>query len=374
MSRTARALFLLIVMAWQTLSFLTPFQIRQQAQSLGHAVEHLQALDHHHHEDQSLHADEGGGCPRRSKSEPPAQNSVGANNPIDLGLHDAGHGAMSFGRAPDHPLGPLRQLAKRLHLGMGLGRVVRQRQIRWVVHKYLLAAAEDVLVKGVPLSERLHVPESFNEANKAAAAIRRRDKLSILRPHEGHSPLAIVMGEFKASDATAFGRRVWIKHMPDAPLLVASKTWERIERVFAPLFEARDADSGYKVRLVMAALIRSRREHTYEIDAASFMLASEQWIPVERVYELALVQALVAQHRRFIKPLRYDAKSVAAFPNALLLDAGPDPVPLHLISPFMSPKERTEKERAANGSQCPAWAWSGDGLVPALPSPPTGLH
>lgn len=257
---------------------------------------------------------------------------------------------------------------------MGLGRVVRQRQIRWVVHKYLLAAAEDVLVKGVPLSERLHVPESFNEANKAAAAIRRRDKLSILRPHEGHSPLAIVMGEFKASDATAFGRRVWIKHMPDAPLLVASKTWERIERVFAPLFEARDADSGYKVRLVMAALIRSRREHTYEIDAASFMLASEQWIPVERVYELALVQALVAQHRRFIKPLRYDAKSVAAFPNALLLDAGPDPVPLHLISPFMSPKERTEKERAANGSQCPAWAWSGDGLVPALPSPSTGLH
>ena len=62
MSRTARALFLLIVMAWQTLSFLTPFQIRQQAQSLGHAVEHLQALDHHHHEDQSLHADEGGGA------------------------------------------------------------------------------------------------------------------------------------------------------------------------------------------------------------------------------------------------------------------------------------------------------------------------
>ena len=60
MSRTARALFLLIVMARQTLSFLTPFQIRQQAQSLGHAVEHLQALDHHHHEDQSLHADEDG--------------------------------------------------------------------------------------------------------------------------------------------------------------------------------------------------------------------------------------------------------------------------------------------------------------------------
>ncbi|MCY0726110.1 DUF1173 family protein, partial [Klebsiella pneumoniae] len=80
-----------------------------------------------------------------------------------------------------------------------------------------------------------------------------------------------VIGEFKVSEVTALGRRVWIKHMPDAPLLVGTKTWERIERVFAPLFEARDADSGYKVRLVLVALIRARREHTYEIDAASLM-------------------------------------------------------------------------------------------------------
>lgn len=50
--------------------------------------------------------------------------------------------------------------------------------------------------------------------------------------------------------------------MPDAPLLVGSKTWERIEHVFAPLFEARDAGSGHKVRLVLAALIRARWEHT----------------------------------------------------------------------------------------------------------------
>ena len=52
--------------------------------------------------------------------------------------------------------------------------------------------------------------------------------------------------------------------MPDAPLLVANKTWQRMLRVFAPLFEARDADNGHKVRLVITALIRARREHTYE--------------------------------------------------------------------------------------------------------------
>lgn len=117
--------------------------------------------------------------------------------------------------------------------------------------------------------------------------------------------------------------------MPDAPLLIASRSWERIERVFAPLFEARDADTGHPVRVILAALIRARREYTYEIDAASLMLTNEQWIPIEGVHELPLIDTLIAQHRRFVKPLRYDARSAAAFPNALLLDAGPAPVPLH---------------------------------------------
>lgn len=236
-----------------------------------------------------------------------------------------------------------------------------------VLHKYLMHAAEDVVVKGVGLSERLYVPEAFNEASKFEAAQRRRNKLAVLRPHEGQSPLAVVIGEFKVSEATSLGRRVWVKHMPDAPLLVGTKTWERIERVFAPLFEARDADSGHKVRLVLAALIRARREHTYEIDAASLMLTSEHWIPIEGVHELPLVHALVEQGRRFVKPLRYDARSAAAFPNALLLDAGPLPLPLHVISAFMPPKERAEKERVVRTAGVSPWLWWSTEAMPALP-------
>ena len=155
--------------------------------------------------------------------------------------------------------------------------------------------------------------------------------------------------------------------MPDAPLLVATKTWERIERVFAPMFEARDADSGYTVRLMLAALIRERREHTYEIDAASLMLTSDHWIPIEGVHELPLVHALVAQQRRFVKPLRYDAKSAAAFPNVLLLDVGPLPLPLHVISAFMPPKNQAEKERVVRTSGVSPWLWVSTERMPALP-------
>ncbi len=235
-----------------------------------------------------------------------------------------------------------------------------------VLRKYLLEAAEEITVKGVPLAERLYIPEPFSENSKVEAAQRRREKLAVLRPRDSQTPLAIVIGEYKISEATAQGHRVWIRHMPDAPLLIAGRAWERIERVFAPLFEARDADIGHSVRLVMAALICARREYTYEIDSVSLMLTSEQWIPIEGVHELPLIETLVAKQRRFVKPLRYDAHSAAPFPNALLLDAGPSPVPLHVLSRFMNPKERAAKEKAIARAGEIAWVWSTDQAMPSL--------
>ncbi len=191
-----------------------------------------------------------------------------------------------------------------------------------VLHKYLQRAAEQVRAKGVVLAERLYVPEQFNEATHADAAQRRRERLGVLRPHDGVAPLAVALAEFKAAEACPGGYRIWLKHMPDAPLLASAKTWERIARTYAAVLEARDADHGQRVRAVITALIRARREHTYEIDTATLLLASEQWIPVEGVHELPLLQALVDAGRYFVKPLRYDARCAAAFANALLLDTG----------------------------------------------------
>jgi len=238
-----------------------------------------------------------------------------------------------------------------------------------VLCKHLLEAAAEMTVKGQPLAQRLYVPEPFSEAAKAAAAQRRRDKLAILRPQDGQSPLAVVLGEFKACEATASGRRVLIKHMPDAPLLIADKTWERARRTHAAYFEVHDADAGYRPHLVMTALIRAKREHVYEVDALSLMLTSEHWIPVEGAHEIELIQTLVEQQRRFIKPLRYDARSTAGFPNALLVDAGPEPLALHVVSAFADEKERTAKIEAVNRLGPAAWVWWTDQAMPMLPPP-----
>ncbi len=241
------------------------------------------------------------------------------------------------------------------------------RRSQGVLHKYLIEAAQEVSIKGVSLAERLYVPEPFSEPTKAAAAQRRREKLAVLQSAQGQSSLAIVMGEFKSVEECGSGRRVWIKHMPDAPLLIAANTWARIEKHFGQSFEARDADIEHPVRLMMIALIRARREHTYEIDAASVMLASEHWIPVDGVHELPLVHALVDQQRRFVKPLRYDAKNTAGFPNALLLDAGGAPVPLHVLSSFMEPKQRLAKEGVIADGGLHMWSWSTATRMPELP-------
>jgi hypothetical protein len=236
-----------------------------------------------------------------------------------------------------------------------------------VLHKYLLEAAGEMIVKGVPLAERLYVPEPFSKVSKTDIAQRRQKKLAVLQARDGQRPLALVLGEFKACEAAASGRRLWIKHLPEVPLLLTNELWRRLERTYAAYFEARDAD-GFRPRLVLTALIRAKREHTYEIDTASLMLASEHWIPVESAHELPLIHALAEAGRRFAKPLRYDAKNAGGFANALLLDVGPEAVPLHVVSPFMTDAERTAKEAAiaACGAQARVW-YTDESMPPFAP-------
>lgn len=133
-----------------------------------------------------------------------------------------------------------------------------------VLNKYLMDAAADIMLKGVRLSDRLYVPEQFSEERKAEIAARRRRKFAILQSPEddGRFKMALVLGEFKGSEATSFGRKVWIKHMPDAPLLIENKAWERVERAFSDIFEVRDADTRGKPRIVLCALVYTKREHT----------------------------------------------------------------------------------------------------------------
>jgi hypothetical protein len=116
-------------------------------------------------------------------------------------------------------------------------------------------------------------------------------------------------------------------------------------------------------------LIRARHEGVYAIDSASLMLTSATWIPVAGVYELPLIEALTAQRRRFVKPLAYDAPAPVRFANAVLLDVGAAPLPLHVFSAFMTTKERALKEAAIRACDR-VWVWpAAANPMPDLPAP-----
>ena len=68
-----------------------------------------------------------------------------------------------------------------------------------------------------------------------------------------------------------------------------------------------------------------------------------------------------------MKPLRYDARSAASFPNVLLLDTGAKPTPLHVVSASLDPRDRAAKENALKAPGDTAWVWNTDTKMPRLP-------
>lgn len=244
-----------------------------------------------------------------------------------------------------------------------------------VIHKYLMEAAEGVATKGLTLAPRLYVPEPFHDGTKHEIAERRRAKLNLLFCGDDarQFQMSLMIGELKAVEDTAYGHKIWVRHMPDAPLFIDAKTWKRVQRVHSKVLEGQYADVRHKPRIVLCALIYAKREHSYQVDSITLMLTSFHWIPLDGLHELRLINALVEMKRRFVKPLRYDAQNSAQFANALLLDVGKPPMALHLISGLMDSKEQAAKQTALNrlAKMQPArdlWVWRTEDSMPDLPA------
>ena len=66
----------------------------------------------------------------------------------------------------------------------------------------------------------------------------------------------------------------------------------------------------------------------------------EHWIPVEG---RARVAAVPGEGRHFVKPLRH-AACAEGFANALLLDVGPESLPLRVVSVFVNERCATAND------------------------------
>lgn len=248
-----------------------------------------------------------------------------------------------------------------------------------VIRKYLLEAAQEVQTKGTRLDERIFVPEQFRAQDATAIGRRRTAAMSVLlSPSEDvQFKMMVVIGEMKEFTDTPIGCKIVLKHMADCPLYLESKTAERFRKVFSYEYEtwltAKDLQSDPngrpQFRFVFAGLIYAKRENLFYVDTATLMMTSENWVPLDYAYEQPLVEDLRKHQRRFYKPLRYESKSGAIFPNFMLLDAAEVPVSLDILSPFMVDKDRAAKEASIRDRAQPAWVWktSDSADPPALP-------
>ncbi|MBK6973038.1 MAG: DUF1173 family protein [Sterolibacteriaceae bacterium] len=243
-----------------------------------------------------------------------------------------------------------------------------------VLCKYLMEAADHILIRGEPLSKRLYVPEPFSTEHKVEIAARRRERLAFLNASDDVNafPFGFIVGEFKEAEKGALACKVRIKHMPDTPLYMDNKAWSRAERVYQPLFEATDADVPRKPRVLIAALIYAKQENVYQIERLTMMLVSDQYIPLNGAFELPLLDKLQSERRPFIKPLQYDSASAASFPNFLLLDAGTDKggeIPLYIVSRFADEKDQAVKSKVIERDGEGAWIWNTGEVLGPLPAP-----
>jgi len=106
-----RAVLLLLALVWQSLAMLAPTSMAAKAVEYQHAALHLQASDHHHHHDGSLHLDPSDNTPLHLHADG-SFNAAGLP-PGAIGnvlpARDAGPGVAPAVRIPaPHLDGPLR--------------------------------------------------------------------------------------------------------------------------------------------------------------------------------------------------------------------------------------------------------------------------
>jgi hypothetical protein len=246
---------------------------------------------------------------------------------------------------------------------------MRGKRHQGVIRKYLLEAAEKIVLKGMRLSERLFVPEPFKSEDADAIKHRREQAFSVMtleEPSTKHK-LMMVIGEIKSIEKITLGYKLVIKHMPDCPLMLDAKSGGKILHQFEHLFALRDMQEG--IRLIAVLTVTMKGFADYRVDTMSIAMTADTWIPIENSFEKALADALVMAGRKFIKPLSFDAPSSVAFPNFLLLDAASEPIPLNIALPTANKTALKAKEDLISVSPPGSWVWriETSPQLPALP-------
>ena len=172
----------------------------------------------------------------------------------------------------------------------------------WNLVRYLLQKeAQSVLLGNVPLESRLLLPEVFRLSDEDA---HRRQNIgfldSLLSSRQTHSsrPLALLVGPIRSFQASKFGTRLQIRHLPETVFYLDESLSQSITHQY--LFEITGIGRESKDE-VMAILLVDKTSHgNYVAADCALMRISPEWLPLFSHAEKDLVANLVSSGRSFL--------------------------------------------------------------------------
>lgn len=239
-----------------------------------------------------------------------------------------------------------------------------------VVHHHLMRVAMATYAGRVRLSQNLVVatPSSSGQQagqNKAKSldAITQRRRLVVI------APLALHQDGMDGSSVLPIAGFHGIPHLG-----LDDGIWASIERRFVRELDAWRAGNP----IIAVAQTDPPKSSAGNVRARvvdiSLMQITRDWIPVDSGFEALIAEKLVAEKRRFEKPLRFDAGEDAVFPDFWLRDVS-IPIPLEVWGMNSTDYQARKREKVAHYDETYGvgawWSWNaaiGD-PVPDLPHP-----
>lgn len=168
------------------------------------------------------------------------------------------------------------------------------------VRRHLLRAAAGKTVGGQALLDRLYVPEVFSVAQRDAIDLRRRAQwVRTANTERGTRPLMLLIGTVKEIKPTRRGGMAIVKHMPDRRFTLEGRLYRDMEQRFGR--ELQLWTTSEALHMMLIATFEPSRNGDPTIDRLGLMPVTAQWLPVDDLQEVRLVERLVHEGQRFAK-------------------------------------------------------------------------
>ncbi|CAM2158475.1 DUF1173 domain-containing protein (plasmid) [Pararobbsia alpina] len=175
-------------------------------------------------------------------------------------------------------------------------------------------------VNSQPMSQTVHVMEPFSEDRKSAIDEQFEAFLDRVKRDGQNSRRGFLLCEIKEFKPSKFGFQLLIRQSNRARIFVSNQLFEKLQSSFAPAWSS----IGDTDRRNVALLVLERNASgTLNLVDAAAMLLNRTYLPCDSSYEVDLANRLVAESRRFTKPLRH-VESEAVHPDFVLTDVRPN--------------------------------------------------